>query len=155
LISHPAPADQLYDAVRRAGKVAGLFQEHPAHVDRRKAIHVLFRGYGGYHRLFIDMLRQGELDENAVDPGILVVRPDQRQQFLLAGFGGKMTTETGHACLGQRLFLAGDVRNRSRVFADENNPQSGPHSPGDKGGHLFLDLRPDFLGDFLSVDDLC
>ena len=78
---------QLLNAVRRAGQEPRPALHDAAHVLRMKGIDVLQRVDGVQHARVVDLLRQRQLHQDAVDRLVLglVQLGDQRQQLVLRG----------------------------------------------------------------------
>src|SRR5262245_24799129 len=72
-------------------------------------------------------LRQRELDEDAVDPGILVQRCDAREELALRGRLGKRDVLRVESCLRAGLHLVAHVYLRRRILADLDRSESGTH----------------------------
>ena len=73
--------------MRGAGKEALFTNHEPSDVTGCESIDVLVGADGADHRGFIDVLWQGELDQDAVDLGGVVHLLDQRDQLVLARIG--------------------------------------------------------------------
>lgn len=58
--------DHADAACRGAGQIAGLADLHAAHVDGRETVHILLRRDGVDDGLLVDLLRQGQLDQDTV-----------------------------------------------------------------------------------------
>ena len=96
-----------------------------------EAVHILFRGNGHEHRLFIDAVGQGELAEDAVDLLPAVELVDEVDQRLLGGGGGQGVLLAVEAALLAVLPLAGDVHPGGRVVPHQHHRQ--PRLPGQLG----------------------
>ncbi len=153
---HPGPLQQFEDAVRGAGQEAGLAEQHLAHVHRVEAVHVLGRVDGEQHLGLVDVARQGQLHEDAVDGRVLVVPVDAGKQFRLGGVRrqghllGVDAEGVGGAVLGRHVRLGG------RVLAHQDRHQAGNEvvllfEAGDLGG----EFSADGAGGFSTADDLC
>ena len=60
-------AENLHASGGGAGDEAGTLGAEVADVDRVEAIHILFRGDGEQNALGVHVVRQGKLDEDAID----------------------------------------------------------------------------------------
>ena len=78
---------QRDDAKRRSRDEAGQTDGHAAHVDGMEAVNVLTVVDGLDNLLLVDVLRQGQLDDETVDVAILVQTVNAGQQFLLGHIG--------------------------------------------------------------------
>ena len=121
-----------------------------------EAVDVLFGGEGVDDLLFVDVARQRELDEDAVDARIPVEPVDDAEEF---GFGDV-------AAISERLgvdahfeggfLLAAHVRGRGGVVAHEDDAEArramalrGPC------GYGFTDLAAHLRRNGFAVDELC
>ena len=75
------------------------------------------------HRLGIDPLREGELDENSVDLRIVIQFFDEGQKILQSRCFRKGVMKRGHPGLFTRLVFVFDVNLRGFVGSDENGRQ--------------------------------
>ena len=96
-----------------------------ADVDRVKAVHVLGRDDRVEHPLAVDVLRQRELHQEAVDPGIGVEPLDHREQLGLGASLGQADGLRVHPRLVARLALGLHVDLARRVLADDHHRQAG------------------------------
>ena len=84
-----AGAEQLEAAERRAGDEGGrIFHGQGGHVERMESIDVFARVDGADHGRFVDLLRGGGLDEDAVDGRVGIETGDEADQFFLRGGDG-------------------------------------------------------------------
>ena len=151
-----AAADQeLEDAVGRAGQIGLLPDDHAADIDGMEAIDILGRIDGQQDFVFVDMLGQRELHEDAVDAGVFVEAVDQGQQFGL-GCGGREAIVRGvHADLLAGLFLGGDIGGAGRIASDQDHRQTGRDAAGLEFGDLLFEFPADAFGDRFPVNHLC
>ena len=109
-VQHDSTADKhLHDAVRSAGDEGLLPDDKPPEIDGVKSVHILFRGNGHDDFVFIDVLREGELDQDAVYvlPGIEFI--DERDEFLFRrGFGESVVAGVDSDFV-TGLFLGGHI----------------------------------------------
>ena len=144
------------DAARRgAGQVARLADLHTAHVDRRKAIHILLRRDGVNNGFLVDLRRQRQLDKDAVYGGVGGQLFYLGQQGFLGRISGQVDGTALDAALGAVVDLAAHVHLAGGVFPHQNDRQTGV----DTLGFQFLDLLCGFClggrGQRLAVDDSC
>ncbi len=90
--------EQHQAAQRRAGDEPGLADREPAGIVDVEAVDVLGRVDRGDHRLLVDLRRQRQLDEDAVDRVVGVEPRDQGEQLVLADVSaGRRVLEARHA----------------------------------------------------------
>ena len=82
----PAAHKHLLNTRRRAGPQASRPMTKPADIDGVKAIHILPGIDRLDHPLLVDVLREGKLDQDAVESRVGVPRPDQRRADPLPGW---------------------------------------------------------------------
>jgi len=102
----------------------------------------------------VDMLRQGELHQDAVDPLIPVQALDQRQQFRFAGVGRQLVFIGKDPGLLAGLLLHRNVDPAGRVVADQHHGEPGSHPAGLQLLGFLRDGAAQPGGDGLAVDDL-
>ena len=78
-----AAVQQLHDPGRRGGPRARLAPQQAAEAHRRHAVGVLLRVDRVDDRVLVELLRQGELHQDAVEAPVLVEVEDARQEHLL------------------------------------------------------------------------
>ena len=107
----------------------------------------------GDHRTLIEMVRQGQLDEDPVDLVVLVQLIDQIEQVLLGDGAIRLVVEVADSGLLGGLVLAPHVDRGGRVVPDEHGGEAR-RSPN--LAHQLLNLAADALphggGDRLAVD---
>ena len=72
-------------------------QLHIACIDAREAIHILRRLDGIDDLILVNLLRQRQLDDIAINVGVVVQELDHLEHFLLCGSHGKTIHRRGHA----------------------------------------------------------
>ncbi len=112
-------------ALRRAGNEGLAAGPQAAGIDDVKAVDVLVRIDGIDHGIGIDLVGQGELDQDAVDAVVGVELFDQRQQLGLRGGVGQAVVEGLHAGLDDRLALVAHIDLARRVLADQHDGEAG------------------------------
>ena len=90
-----------------------------------EGVHVLVGIDGVEHLVGIDVFGQGQLDQDAVDLGVLVVFVDQGQEGRLADVGGLIVLNGIEAQFMGGLLLGGDIADGAGIF---------PHQDGDQAG---------------------
>jgi len=152
-----AGADQhLDDAVRRARQEAGLANHHAAHIDRREAVHILFRCDGVNDGGLIDMFRKRKLHKNAVDARVGIHLLDEGQGLRLRGFSGHADIFRMHAGLFAGFLLGRDVRGGSRVKADEDHTEAGGNALGRlEICDLLCDICAHICRELFAVEYVC
>ena len=82
------PLEHVQRALGRAGHHAVQPARQASRVDITEAVHVLFRQNERKRPVAVQMARQGQLDQNAVNGRICIGFADGRFQRLLRGVGG-------------------------------------------------------------------
>jgi len=153
LDGNPAAVEQFDHPQRRAGPVYRAPGEEAPDVDGVEPVDVL----AGVDRLDdhvgIDVLRQGQLHEDAVDLGAGIEPGYDLPEALLRRLRGQPVLARQEAGLGGGLFLAAHVDLRGGVFAHEDHGQARRNPPF---FFQFESLRPHFRphlpGDPVSVN---
>ena len=85
--------------------------------------------------------RQRQLTKNSIDGRIFVQAADNRHQFVLGRCFRQSDQLRFHADLRAGFFLAGDIRKRRRIIADQNHRQlRHPRSRAAQRFHLLTQL---------------
>ncbi len=102
-----------------------------------------------------DVLRQRQLNEDAVDRGVGVEALDDREQVMFRGFLGKHMLEGAHAGLDRTLALGLHIDPARRIVADEHDREAGRTLAGVREAlHGSGDAGPQGVRKGGSVDDL-
>ena len=112
---------QNENAVRRTRQKALPFNEHIAQIDRMESVHIFGRINCHDYRLFVNVLRQGKLDQYPVNVRIVIERIDQLQQFLFSRIGRKTDSAVFYAYFPERALFSGNIGNGGRIIADKND----------------------------------
>ncbi len=147
--------DKLHTACGGAGQEVIIPYHNLADIDRVECIHILF----GIDRiddgLFIKMLRQRKLAQNAVNFAVIVELLDQRKKLGFGGFGGKRIFPRGVADLGASLLFVVDVYAGSGVVTDDNHRKAGSLACFfEKLGCFKLQAFTDSRRYFLAVENI-
>ena len=123
-----------------------LAQHHATDIDGCEAIDVLVGRDGVDDLLLVDVLGEGELDDEAVNLLVVVEEMDGLEELLLGGGLRHAVDRRGEAHLVGGLLLVGDVRLAGAVGAYDDCCQMGrTHAFGGQlphlVGYLFLDLQ--------------
>ena len=139
---------------RRAGDKAGQAQRKPAGADRGQPVNVLVRADPRDHRLLVEVLRERQLNEDAVDHRVGIQPVDQRQQAILIVVFRQAVFEAGHAALDGRLALGGDIDLARRILAHQHDGEPGLAARAllESGG-IFRDAGAQRGGKGFPVDD--
>ena len=119
-----AADEQLLHAMWRAGQEVRFPDQHPADVDGVESVHVLQRVDGIQNLIFVNVLGQRQLHQDAMESEVAVEFGYPGQKLLLAGI---LRIHDGlgiDAQFGAGLALAGDVGDGGWVFADANHHQA-------------------------------
>ena len=145
-------ADQLDDAGRRAGQERVVADHDPPHVVRVEGVDILARVDMLNHELFVQMLRQRGLHENAVDFFIRIQLFDQCEQLFLRRFRGQNVLFGIDTRFRARLFLVVHIDLRGRIVSDEYDGHAGLHAARLERGCILRDLHPHLCRDGLAVN---
>ncbi len=155
---HADPVQQFDAALGRTGyeeRIAALHREAPD-IERVEAVHVLLNADGAEDGLVIDVVGEGQLDEDPVHQGIGVQILDQAQQFVLADIGRYVVAERGNADFFTGSLFHAHVGGRILALANQHRGQAG-HAPGlgPHVGYFGGDFFTNGGGNGLAVDDFC
>jgi hypothetical protein len=130
-------------------------EREPADVVGMEPVHVLGGGDCLDDDTFVDVVRQRNLHEDAVDRLVRVELADQAQQLRLRRGVGQVVAHRHEPALLAGGALVSDVDLRGRVVADEHDREPGA-TVTLRGEPVGLDshLAPDVGCDRLAVDDL-
>ena len=121
-----------------------------------ECVHILVRADSVDDRLFINLLGQGQLHQNAVDLGVLVQHLHQFQQLLLCGILIQCVLKGLEPNRLACFFLVVHIYPGRRVIAYDHNRQTNLQTGCSlQLGCFLLDLFLDLCGYFLAVNDLC
>ncbi len=144
---------EFHDAGGGAGNKAGVVVLGDlAEVHRAQAIDVLGGREAPEDFEFIDLLRHGGLNQDAVNPVIGVEVVDELFELGLGDGDGRKDDATLDADLGGGLLLFLHVGDGGRVLADAHEGEAG-FATGE-GGDLGLEFGDDGGGDGVAVDEL-
>ena len=93
-------------------------------VDHMEPVGILGRIDRIDHRLLVDLIREGQLHQNAVNRVVAVEPLDQRQKLFLRGRVGQHMLEALHPGLERRLVLIADIDLARRIGADQHDRQT-------------------------------
>ena len=135
---------------------AGLPERQLADVERVEAVHVFVRVDAVGHRGLLDVRRQRQLHEDAIDLGVTVQTVDQFEQRLLGGRLRQIEVagdDPGPLAVPP---LGANVNAGRRIGADEHDGQ--PRTPAARRNVLldrFTDAGNDRGTDLLTVKNFC
>src|ERR1041385_126254 len=151
---YPRADQHLLHAERGGGaEGGGVAHGELAHVHRVEAVHVLGGRNPEQHLPAVDLLRQGELDQETVDGGVGVQAVHLREQLRLGGAGGEPDRLGVHPRLATGVALALHVGAAGGVVPDDHHGESGLDPPPLELGHVAGDLVADRPGDRGAVED--
>ncbi len=147
---------QRHDALGRAGAQQRHALGETTDVVGMEAIDVLVRTDALEQQRGVQMLGQRQLNQDAVDGGVVVELIDQRQQLFLAGFGGKIVGLRMKPDFLAVLALVRHINLGRRVHAHQNhcqarNPQPLIAALGNPRGNLLANVGCDRF----TVDQFC
>src|SRR6478672_11222988 len=124
-------------ACRGAGRQGGAARLQATGVHGMKTIYILFRQDCVKQCLGVDLLRQGQLDENSVDV-VAVIERVNKVEHLFGGYGfGRRDEFTEQTQVSARLHLASDVDLGGGYIAHQYCCQTGPNSLRCEEANLF------------------
>ena len=101
----------------------------------------------------VDVLRHGQLHDDAVDLGVAVQAAERGVQLALGHVDGHVDLFGTDPDVGARLVLGADVDAGRLVVADQDGGQSGGHAALGERAHPIGDLGADLAGDRLPIQD--
>ena len=118
-------------------------------------VDVFFRVDRVQNALFVDSLGKRKLDQNPVNRRVGVHLGDEREKFFGRRFGGKAAHYALHSGFNASGFLVADVNLTRRIFADENDGQTGLHLRfGDEARDVLFDFGANNFGQAFAVENL-
>ena len=151
---HAAALQELLNAMRGAGQEAGLSDHHLADVHRMESVHILVGGDGLDHAVFVDVLGERHLNENAVHRVIVVQLLNQGEEVLLGGIRIEAVLVGFDSQLLAGSGLVPHVDLRGRIFAHQDHRQARCDAIGLELRHLVDHLGLHFLGNLVPIDNL-
>ena len=145
----------FHHAVRGAGSEQWLTGHQQTRIADVEAIDVFFCSDRFDDFVRIDMCRQRQLHQNAVDFRIVVQRFHPGQQFGLGHAGVVFFKHRMNAVFLASLDLVAHIDLGCLAIADQDHRQSGRTASGSEGGGAFGDVGPDFTGELIAIDDFC
>ena len=121
---NPRAADHLHCALGCARNHARLSAHHPPRVEQVEAVHILFRRDNRQRCRLIEVFRQGQLHQNAVDGVVRIQTGYQLLQFVLRCRFGQIDGHGVNADLITPDALVAHINLAGWVCADENHRQS-------------------------------
>jgi hypothetical protein len=124
-------AELILDHQHAAGRCAGhkcrrriAGREH-ADILKMKTVDIFFRHDGLRNGQFVKLVRQWQLNQNAVDRRIGVEISNQREYLVLGGVGRKRVLHGVKSTRFSRTFLVSDVDLAGRVLTNDNDRKAG------------------------------
>lgn len=118
-----------------------------------KPVHVFVRIDGADHLALVQVARQGELHEDAVDRRVLVQALHGAQQLLLRGLLRQAQNRAVHAELFARALLVAHVDGRGGVLPHEHDRKAGRDPLALERLHARGEPLAHAQGNALSLDD--
>ena len=150
-----ATNQQLYHPMGCAGQKGLLAHDHAPHVHRMETIDIFVWIHRQQDLGFVDVWRQGQLHQNAVDLRIFVHLLDQRYQGLLSGIRRQTVVIRENADFAAGAFFRGHIGSRGRIVPNQNHTQTGDNAPVLQVTHLLLKFVPHVGGHLPTIDDPC
>ncbi len=144
--------EQLLNAVGRAGEETGASLDDSSHVFRVEGVDILQGVHGQEDAVFVALLGQGQLHQDAVYGRIVVEVVDRVQELFGRGGGAQFVQFAADAAFFAGLALVAYVDLTGRVLAHQDRGQAGDHARLLRElGHLLGSLALDLLCQGLSV----
>ena len=137
--------EHLHAAIRRAGLETILPDHQGAGAADVEAVDILQGRNRLDHEVGVDMGRQGQLHQDAVDRWILVQRCDPRQQFGLAEVSRVFLQHRFQPGVFAGLDLVAHIDLAGRTVANQQHGQTRLDAAGSQSDHPLSNFRPDFL----------
>ncbi len=118
------PIDELLAARRGAGQEGIVADQDAAHVHRMEGVHVFVGINAVEHLVGIDVLGQGQLHQDAVDLGVLVVLVQEGQQGRFGDIRLLVVLDGIETELVGGLLFGGDVADGAGVLAHQDGDQA-------------------------------
>ncbi|MPM92222.1 hypothetical protein SDC9_139357 [bioreactor metagenome] len=147
--------EHLHDAVRGTRDETRCTLRQGANVLGMEAVDILLGGDGFEHFLFVEMLRQRQLDQDAVNGRIGIQFGDLVEHHLLVDIAVIDDLFGMHADGQAAIDLVLHINLGGRVFADQNNHQTGLVPLGRQRLNAGLEALAQFVCQRLAVDNLC
>ncbi|MCY1225554.1 hypothetical protein D9M72_377520 [compost metagenome] len=148
-------AHEHHGAGRRAGDETAfeIARRELAGIDDMQAVDVLFRKDRLDDRLGVQVLRQRQLHEDAVNGGIRIELRNQRGEFFLRGCLRQGVLDRQEAALLGHLALRGNIGVACRIVADDHDGKACANT-GIRLERLGRGLHSldDRSGDFLAIN---
>ena len=116
-------------SVRGAGQIARASNQHVTNVYRMEAVYVFFRADSHNHFIFVDMLWKGQLNKDSVNCRICVQLINQLEKLRFGSCFRKMNAAVFHSDFSKSLLFTSNIAYTGRIFAYQNNCQTGFNSP--------------------------
>ncbi len=114
-------------------------------------VHILGRVHGLEYTLGIDLGRQGQLNQNAVNLVAVIQRIHQRQQTLLSGVGGQGDFFAVKPQGLTGLHFTANVNLRGGILAHQNRCQPRRDAGAFQVLNLFGEFRLDLVANLISI----
>jgi hypothetical protein len=148
-------AQQIGTAERGAGHKAGQADGEAACVDDVEPVDILVRVDRGEHRIGVDLVRERQLDQDAVNGRIGVEAKHQFEQYGLLGVGRQAVFEGAHAGGGGLAGLVAHIDLACRIIADQNHGEAGVAAALDQGCDLDRQVGEQAGCDGAAVNAFC
>ncbi len=149
-----AALENLNDAGRRAGRKRRAAGEQAARVHGMKAVHIFCRIDSVEEGLRVNLRRERQLDEDAVDVIARIELGDEREHFFSGDCAGRGDEVAIEAKLGAGLDLAADVDLRCRNMTHKHGGKPRLDAVGSEREDLFGHFLLDGCGNGRAVEDL-
>ena len=149
----PPRFKQLDNSGGRAGSRRGQPDDQGADIAGMETIDVLGGRDGHQDALGIDLRRQGQLHQDAVDVGARVQRLDDRQQFRGGNGVGRRDGFGVNPQVVAGLDFVANVDFRSGIVADQDDGQPGRTALGGERIDARLQFALDVIAYAISVED--
>ena len=146
--------EHLLHARRRRGQESRAALQEASAVDGVHPVNVLVRVYGEDDLTLLDVGGQRQLDEDAVESGVGVELPHERDQLFLRGLLRQLERLAEHLRLVAGAALVAHVDGGGGVAADEHGREAGDDAEALRERvRLLGDLAAYLLGHLLAIDN--
>ena len=147
--------EHLHAAVGRAGPEAGHAGHQRAGTGDVKTVHVLGRRDGFDHLLRVDVRRQRQLHQDAVNGRVGVQRGNARQQRRFAHIGVVLLEDRMQAAVFTGLDLVAHIDLGRRVFADQDHGQARCDATGLQCCGAKCDVGAQLARQGIAINEFC
>jgi len=146
--------EEAHDAERRGAAESGKSGGEASEAGGGDTVGIFFGSESEESGVFIEMLGERVLQEDAVDVGVLVEALDVGDEFVLGGGFVGFPGAGFHAGLLCPGALHADVGETGGVLSGDDGFEAGGDAVGDEAGGALGDLGAEFVTEGFSVEEL-